>query len=97
MAGDVGGAAALWSPAYLVESRSLDITYPDAVLPWDMASPLAMHLAALRAGDADHIEEAFRVHFEESAAALADVWPHHTGDSDAADRARSGGLPAVAN
>lgn len=51
---------------------------------------------ALRQGGAGHIEEAFRVHFEESAAVLAEVWPQPAGHDDADDRSRPRELPAVA-
>ena len=51
---------------------------------------------ALRQGDAGPIEEAFRVHFEESAKALAEVWPHHTGHGDADGHSRPAEVPATA-
>lgn len=51
---------------------------------------------ALRRGNPALIEEAFRVHFEAAAAALAEVWPHPDGDSDAADEPRPDEVPAGA-
>ena len=53
-------------------------------------------IEAMRRGDPGLIEEAFRVHFEAAAAALAEVWPHQDGDSDAADKPRPDDMPAVA-
>ena len=50
---------------------------------------------ALRRGNADLIEEAFRVHFEAAAMALAEVWPNHEGDSDVADRPQPDEVPAI--
>ena len=51
---------------------------------------------ALRRQNADLIEEAFRVHFSAAATALAEVWPHHEGDSDAADMPKPDDTPAIA-
>jgi len=53
-------------------------------------------IEALRRGNPDLIEEAFRVHFEAAAAALAEVWPHHGGDSEAADKPEPDEMPAIA-
>jgi DNA-binding GntR family transcriptional regulator len=50
---------------------------------------------ALRRGNADLIEEAFRVHFEAAAMALAEVWPNHESDSDVADRPQPDEVPAI--
>jgi DNA-binding GntR family transcriptional regulator len=50
---------------------------------------------ALRRGNADLIEEAFRVHFEAAARALAEVWPNHESDSDVADRPQPDEVPAI--
>jgi DNA-binding GntR family transcriptional regulator len=51
---------------------------------------------ALRRQNPDLIEEAFRVHFEAAAAALAEVWPHHSGADDATDRSKPDEMPAIA-
>ncbi len=53
-------------------------------------------IEALRRQNPDLIEEAFRVHFEEAAMALAEVWPHHEGGTDAADKPRPDEMPAIA-
>ena len=53
-------------------------------------------IEALRRGQGDLIEEAFQVHFDQAATALAEVWPHHTGDSDADDRPTPDDMPAIA-
>ena len=50
---------------------------------------------ALRRQNPDLIEEAFRVHFEAAAAALAEVWPHHGADTDIADRPSPNQVPAI--
>mgnify|MGYP001811714433 CR=1 FL=1 len=52
-------------------------------------------IEALRRGNPDLIEEAFRVHFEAAALALAEVWPHHEGEGDP-DRPRPDEMPAIA-
>jgi DNA-binding GntR family transcriptional regulator len=52
-------------------------------------------IEALRRQNPDLIEEAFRVHFAEAAAALAEVWPHHESDLDEADRPRPDKTPAI--
>ena len=52
-------------------------------------------IEALRRQNPDLIEEAFRVHFEAAAAALAEVWPHHSGDTDETDRPRPDQVPAI--
>ena len=52
-------------------------------------------IEALRRGNPELIEEAFRVHFEAAAAALAKVWPQHELD-DADQRPRADQVPAVA-
>lgn len=51
---------------------------------------------ALRRQDPDLVEEAFRVHFEAAARALAEVWPHQEGGSDAADKVDPDEMPAIA-
>jgi DNA-binding GntR family transcriptional regulator len=51
-------------------------------------------IEALRRQNPALIEEAFRIHFEQAANALAEVWPHHSGDPS--DRGRSEGMPAIA-
>ena len=53
-------------------------------------------IEALRRANPELIEEAFRVHFEEAALALAEVWPHHEGDNDAAGRPSPDDTPAIA-
>jgi DNA-binding GntR family transcriptional regulator len=53
-------------------------------------------IEALRRGNPDLVEEAYRVHFEEAAAALAEVWPRHEGDRDSAEEPRLGESPAIA-
>ncbi len=53
-------------------------------------------IEALRRANPDLIEEAFRVHFEKAAAALAEVWPHHEADADATDRPQPDDTPAIA-
>ncbi|MGD8486551.1 MAG: GntR family transcriptional regulator [Chloroflexota bacterium] len=53
-------------------------------------------IEALRRGNPELIEEAFRVHFEAAAAALAKVWPHHEPDDDADQQPRPDRMPAVA-
>ncbi len=50
---------------------------------------------ALRRQDPDLIEEAFRVHFEAAASALAEVWPHHGADTDVVDRPSPHQVPAI--
>jgi len=40
---------------------------------------------ALGRQNPDLIQEAFRVHFEEAALALAEVWPHHEAENDGVD------------
>ena len=52
-------------------------------------------IEALRRGNPDLIEEAFRVHCEAAALALAEVWPHHEGGGDP-DRPRPDEMPAIA-
>jgi DNA-binding GntR family transcriptional regulator len=51
---------------------------------------------ALRRGNPALIEEAFRVHFEAAASALAEVWPHRVDERGVSDEARPGDMPAVA-
>ncbi len=53
-------------------------------------------IEALRRGNPELIEEAFRVHFEAAASALAEVWPTHEGDDDVADKPRPDTVPAIA-
>jgi DNA-binding GntR family transcriptional regulator len=52
-------------------------------------------IEALRRQNADLIEEAFRVHFEAAAMALAEVWPHHDSD-EVSDKPRPDKMPAIA-
>ncbi len=52
-------------------------------------------IEALRRQNPDLVEEAFRVHFEAAATALAEVWPHHSGDDDGAERPRPELVPAI--
>mgnify|MGYP003574317444 CR=1 FL=1 len=52
-------------------------------------------IEALRRGNPELIEEAFRVHFEAAAAALAEVWPRPQEDA-ATDTPRPDQTPAVA-
>ncbi len=51
-------------------------------------------IEALRRQNSDLIEEAMRVHFEAAAAALAEVWPLHSSDTDA-DRPWPDRVPAI--
>jgi len=53
-------------------------------------------IEALRRGNPDLIEEAFRVHFEAAASALAQVWPMREGDDENADKPRPDTVPAIA-
>jgi DNA-binding GntR family transcriptional regulator len=41
------------------------------------------------------VEEAFRVHFEAAAAALAEVWPHPSAGADADDKPAPDKAPAI--
>jgi DNA-binding GntR family transcriptional regulator len=50
---------------------------------------------ALRSQRPEVVEEAYRVHFEEAAAALAKVWPLPSGDTDAEDSSEPDQVPAV--
>ena len=50
--GEFRAATGLWSADFLTAAARLGIVYPDAVLPFDMASPLTLHLADLQAGAA---------------------------------------------
>jgi DNA-binding GntR family transcriptional regulator len=52
-------------------------------------------IEALRRQNPELVEEAFRVHFESAAAALAEVWPHHAADSDETERPRPDEVPAI--
>jgi len=51
-------------------------------------------IEALRRQNPDLVEEAFRVHFQAAAAALAEVWPSHNSD-DGAERPRPDQVPAI--
>jgi DNA-binding GntR family transcriptional regulator len=51
---------------------------------------------ALSRRNPDLIEEAFRVHFEAAASALAEVWPSQEGDEDVAGKTRPEDQPAIA-
>ena len=51
---------------------------------------------ALSRQNPDLIEEAFRVHFEAAASALAEVWPRQEGDEDVAGKTRPEDQPAIA-
>ena len=51
---------------------------------------------ALSRQNPDLIEEAFRVHFEAAASALAEVWPRQDGDEDVAGKTRPEDQPAIA-
>ena len=51
---------------------------------------------ALRRQNPELVEEAFRVHFEAAAAALAEVWPHPDDGSAAADDPKPDDMPAIA-
>ncbi len=53
-------------------------------------------IEALRRANADLIEDAFRVHFEEAAASLAEVWPGDEGDDDVSVQPRPGTMPTIA-
>ncbi|MEX1295247.1 MAG: GntR family transcriptional regulator [Candidatus Limnocylindrales bacterium] len=53
-------------------------------------------IEALRGHNPHLVEEAFRVHFEAAAAALAEVWPRREGDDDTADKPRPDDMPAIA-
>jgi DNA-binding GntR family transcriptional regulator len=53
-------------------------------------------IEALRRQNNDLIEEAFRVHFEQAAAALAEVWPGQVSGGDDLDPPRSHERPAIA-
>ncbi len=52
-------------------------------------------IEALRGQDASLIHEAMRHHFEAAAAALAEVWPRHLGDTESVDRLRPDQVPAI--
>jgi DNA-binding GntR family transcriptional regulator len=52
-------------------------------------------IEALRRQNPDLLEEAFRVHFEAAAAALAEVWPHHGGDAEKPERPKPAEMPAI--
>jgi DNA-binding GntR family transcriptional regulator len=52
-------------------------------------------IEALRRGNPALIEAAFRDHFEAAASALAEVWPHHEGENEAADPSRPEDMPAI--
>ena len=52
-------------------------------------------IEALRRGNPELIEEAFRVHFAAAASALAEVWPHHEGEDDVAEPSRPEDMPAI--
>jgi DNA-binding GntR family transcriptional regulator len=50
---------------------------------------------ALRRQNPDLIQEAFRVHFEKAALALAEVWPHHEAGNDGIDPPHPDRVPAI--
>ena len=52
-------------------------------------------IEALRKQSAELVEEAFRVHFELAAAALAEVWPDHTSATDPAKKPTPETVPAI--
>ena len=52
-------------------------------------------IEALRRQNPDLVEDAFQVHFEAAAVALAEVWPHHSGGGDGAERPRPDQVPAI--
>jgi DNA-binding GntR family transcriptional regulator len=52
-------------------------------------------IEALRKQNADHVEEAFRIHFEKAAAALAEVWPNQDPADDTAEQATPDSVPAI--
>ena len=52
-------------------------------------------IEALRGRTPAIIEEAFRSHFEQAALALSEVWPHHSGDTDATDQTEPDEMPAI--
>jgi DNA-binding GntR family transcriptional regulator len=53
-------------------------------------------IEALRRQNPAFIEEAFRVHFEAAAAALAEVWPRPDGGDEVTDKPRPADQPAIA-
>ena len=52
-------------------------------------------IEALREQNAIQVEEAFRVHFEAAASALAEVWPVEAGDDEANQRQAADGVSAA--
>ena len=53
-------------------------------------------IEALRRGNPALIEDAFHLHFEAAAAALAEVWPHRDREGDPAERPKPDDMPAIA-